>query len=157
MNKPTLLLVGGILVLCVGFLFLVVYRPDSNQQLGAFAGWSMAVEADIFSGRPNPTWKLLPQEAHAIDQALAQLPQRSTPPAAFDGLGYRGLIVRATDPQQQQRVTIQVYYDTVSIDNGTTTTFYQDSSRSIERRLIQSAIQKIPPDAYDALSTITFP
>lgn len=55
------------------------------------------IELDIFSGRPNPRWKLTPAEQRSLlDQAIeGAVPM--APASVTDGrLGYRGFLVRAT-------------------------------------------------------------
>lgn len=54
---------------------------------------SITAEADVFSGRENPTWQLDATAQAALDACLAKASSASatTPPAM--GLGFRGLIV----------------------------------------------------------------
>ena len=56
----------------------------------------MRVELDTFSGRPNPTWALLPNEARAVRDILRTLPRSKQAGSVKRGLGYRGLIVTET-------------------------------------------------------------
>ena len=54
------------------------------------------ITADMFSGRPNPTWTVEAEEAKTLMQEIAQ--NRSAVAAVdqgYQGLGYRGLIVDA--------------------------------------------------------------
>ena len=54
------------------------------------------ITADMFSGRPNPTWTVEAEEAKTLMQEIAQ--NRSAVGAVdqgYQGLGYRGLIVDA--------------------------------------------------------------
>ena len=58
-------------------------------------GGGPVVEADLYSGRPNPTWNLDGPGADAVAECLrtaATTSARVAPPT--DGLGFRGLVVR---------------------------------------------------------------
>lgn len=50
----------------------------------------MLVELDIFSGRPNPRWKLDEHQSEALLQLQSSLWQTSRDPADIPSLGYRG-------------------------------------------------------------------
>ncbi len=52
----------------------------------------MDVELDIFSGRPNPTWRLTEGESAAFLEKLTGL-NPTDEGKIRDGLGYRGLVV----------------------------------------------------------------
>ena len=52
----------------------------------------MEVTLDVFSGRPNPSWRLSPEEAEELVRKLEGLPASDRSPAA-DDLGYRGFVV----------------------------------------------------------------
>jgi len=61
------------------------------------------IEADVFSGRPNPVWELSEDDAAAFlsrVEALGRLPA-DMPSATPEPLGYRGLI--ATDRHETMR------------------------------------------------------
>jgi len=54
------------------------------------------ITADIFSGRPNPTWVVELDEAKELLQEISQNQAAITPvDQGYQGLGYRGLIVEA--------------------------------------------------------------
>lgn len=56
----------------------------------------LRVTADIFSGRPNPTWVVDDREAAAVLRDLAQQPDAAAAvDSGFQGLGNRGLIVES--------------------------------------------------------------
>ncbi len=52
----------------------------------------MLVELNLFSGRPNPTWRLTAEESSEFLKRFAQLRPTNTG-RALENLGYRGLIV----------------------------------------------------------------
>ena len=54
----------------------------------------VAVELDIFSGRPNPSWTVPDTDVH---RWLTTLPTVQEPESAAEDLGYRGLIVHLGD------------------------------------------------------------
>src|SRR5262245_49044670 len=54
---------------------------------------SAEVELDVFSGRPNPVWTLSNADTAELERRLSALTKTSAT-TLFDGLGYRGLIVR---------------------------------------------------------------
>ncbi len=49
------------------------------------------VELDIFSGRPNPRWRLTATESAELMALLAELPE--APGARPPDLGYRGFVI----------------------------------------------------------------
>ena len=53
-----------------------------------------AVEIDIFSGRPNPSWTVPDTD---VNRWLATLPTVPRPEPTAEALGYRGLIVQRGD------------------------------------------------------------
>lgn len=100
----------------------------------------MTVEMDIFSGRPNPTWELTPGQQEEFRKRVAGLPRQSTPARMFDGLGYRGLILRnPAAPGESYRVGFgwvaqgQTDAESTSIDEG----------RAVEKWLLSTGKGKI--------------
>lgn len=87
----------------------------------------VVVELDVFSGRPNPQWRL-PPPARA---RLFELLRATNTPAAgavLPGLGYRGLVVRiGTTMFRAGDGTIE-----------TRGQFYRDEGRAVEALLLDS-------------------
>ena len=57
----------------------------------------LAIELDIFSGMPNPTWVLPAREEASLFERLLADPRQASPEVSRSmrlGLGYRGLLVR---------------------------------------------------------------
>ena len=52
----------------------------------------MRVEVDLFSGRPNPSWRLTAEESAEFLNRFSALPQTDAG-KTHENLGYRGLIV----------------------------------------------------------------
>lgn len=61
---------------------------------------TVIVTLDMYSGLPNPSWELSDEDAQKLKAMLASRVQISsaTSPGALSRLGYRGLIVSASDP-----------------------------------------------------------
>lgn len=102
------------------------------------------IELDIFSGRPNPTWRM----SRADTQTLARMVEtlsRSEPKTLFDGLGYRGFIVTSPTPiAGATTITVQNEIVKLSADN-----FRLDPKRTIERWLLTKAEPELPNDVYE--------
>jgi hypothetical protein len=141
-------LIGMLIAVATIGTLLSLKKPALPVALG---GSSLSVEADLFSGRPNPTWQLAPNDVQALEDGLASLPLRGIPADTFAGLGYRGFIVRMIDDQQRDTLTIHVYHDIVRIERGGTTTVYEDVTRGVEHLLMQSAKPNVPSDTYAIL------
>jgi hypothetical protein len=98
------------------------------------------VVLDIFSGRPDPSWKLDAATAAELQRKLAALPpahERTLPPEG--GLGYRGLHVSLSDG---------AHGGVVEVRNGRIAyagRILRDEHRTVERWLLDTA----PPDVRD--------
>ena len=64
----------------------------------------MHVEADLFSGRPNPGWTLDAREAEEFSRLFRGLPEGGAGRQPFEGLGYRGMVVRGAEACEEVRV-----------------------------------------------------
>jgi prephenate dehydrogenase len=91
------------------------------------------VELDAFSGRPNPRWELTGSEAAEFTKRLHDLKPSRNRAEAFEGLGYRGFIVR-TDGEE-----IRVYRGIAIRKRGSNVEVLDDSHRTLERWLFHSA------------------
>ncbi|GGX74777.1 hypothetical protein [Streptomyces hiroshimensis] len=105
----------------------------------------MLVELDLFSGRPNPRWRLDPGDAEEFCALTAGLPPagpvaRPQPQLPSPGLGYRGFTVTDAD-----RV-IHVFAGRVT--EGTTSR--TDRDRSLERWLLT----RLPSSLHDLRSLV---
>ena len=89
------------------------------------------VELDIFSGRPNPSWRLSAENATLFEQKLAALPAAETGRIA-NPLGYRGFIVKSGD------MTVKVQNGTVQVVRAESATYHQDPGRALERWLLST-------------------
>lgn len=95
----------------------------------------VAVEVDIFSGRPNPVWTLSDVETAAFIKKLSALPPA---PAKMlsNPLGYRGLIVQMT--QGSQDYTIQIQNGVVQVMHAGAGSYFEDRDRSLELWLVST-------------------
>lgn len=93
----------------------------------------MQVELDAFSGRPNPRWELAGPEVSELTKQLRELKPSQGRANTFEGLGYRGFVIR-TDSEE-----IRVYRGVVVIERGGHEERLDDSGRTLERWLFHSA------------------
>ena len=99
----------------------------------------MQVEFDVFSGRPNPTWKLSSSESAEILALLDNLPPAPVP-AENIALGYRGFLLSDLQQNEQEIVQIRICAGVVTV-YGQTSRYYQDLHQA-ERHLLQQAAQR---------------
>jgi hypothetical protein len=110
----------------------------------------MRVEADLFSGRPNPSFTLDAEQAATLATLLRGLPaggQRHEPP----GLGYRGFVIRDTGDALPSCTALRAFHGTVSAECGQETRDLADPARTVERWLLAVARPKLTADVYDVL------
>lgn len=108
------------------------------------------VELDIFSGRPNPTWKLSAEETSQFLGLLRELP--STEPGWFDaGLGYRGFAVSFQDPQGRA-TRVQIYKGIVKRSVEESTEYFADKDRKLERWVLKTGRSELSPDLYEVVA-----
>lgn len=101
----------------------------------------MHVELDMFSGRPNLEWTLTAAEATALRAMVAALRLDAAPPP-FDGLGYRGLVVRdPTDPEWR----LVAFRQSVRIRTAEGHEVRSDPDARIERWLLGAAGAALDP------------
>ena len=66
---------------------------------------TVQVEADLYSGRENPSWALEEDDAARFLTLLAKLPREgATVTSVLDGLGYRGLRIVVSGDEMQRFV-----------------------------------------------------
>lgn len=103
------------------------------------------VELDIFSGNPNPTWILAPEEGVLLLQRLTTLPQAPAKDLSTH-LGYRGFVVQVVQGTDQRLVHIQ--NGTVQILVGDMKVNYSDRNRNLERWLLNSGKPALKSDLF---------
>lgn len=122
-------------------LFLAAFFVPTAD-VGAGEGDWMRVELDIFSGRPNPEWTLTAAEAAELKTMTSSLQVAAAPPRPFDGLGYRGIVVR--DPVDAGWSLI-AFRDTVRILTLEGSEVRSDPDARIERWLLGAAGDAVDP------------
>ncbi len=111
----------------------------------------MTVELDVFSGRPNPTWTLSPEETAALAALLKDLP-RSDTPAGEGGLGYRGFIISNPGRAAGLPARIRVGGGVVTMEENGRLQFYRET-HGIERWLLQQASEHGYGDLVQGMSS----
>lgn len=112
----------------------------------------MRIEADLFSGRPNPSWTAGPAEARAIAALLAGLAPSAEPAEPFEGLGYRGMVLSGVEPEVHPCPELHVRGGLVAAACPGGRVTYADPDRALERRLVEMARDRLPAELYDALA-----
>lgn len=97
----------------------------------------MEVTLDVFSGRPNPSWTLSPEEAEELAGKLEDLPP-SDRSAAADDLGYRGFVVTGLQDPTGSPSQVHVVGGIVTVRSDVGARSYVDAGE-IERWLGEQA------------------
>jgi hypothetical protein len=97
----------------------------------------MRVTVDLFSGRPNPSFELDPDEAELVRRTIRSLPHGARP-AEPPALGFRGWIL-----EDASLGRVHVYREGVSESSGDRV----DASLGVERLLLASARRHLGRDA----------
>lgn len=132
---------------------------------GAIAAMSMTpqtpavtvrVEADVYSGRPNPRWTLSAANAGTLLGRLRALPAAAAAEPR-DGLGYRGLIIRLDPVPDGLCATIRVANGLACCmpEPGAAardTACRRDTDRALERWLVSSADPALEPGLLKMLT-----
>jgi hypothetical protein len=129
------------LILGVGLLL----QASAASRCSGAAPEPAQVELDIFSGRPNPTWKLSEEETSQLLGLLGNLPSTETQ-RPEPGLGYRGFVVSFRDS------TARIYGGTVERSVGESSEFFADKDRALERWLVKNSGSRLSPDLYEIVA-----
>lgn len=113
---------------------------------------AMKIELDIFSGRENPTWNLSPKEADVFVEKFKSLPKmRSEPPLRWNGLGYRGIVVRNGLNDEEGISELKVYDEVVHVISHKGPTNYMDRGRALELWLLETGKNYIGDQLYESV------
>jgi len=97
--------------------------------------------ADVFSGRPNPTWELPDAVARQLEAACDRLNSAHNEIPERPALGYRGCELKAADGR-----TWKAFGGIILIASGHQTKTRLDLGRTWERRLLATApAGRLPP------------
>jgi hypothetical protein len=99
----------------------------------------ITIELDIYSGRPNPSWKMDAKETVDLLKQLAKL--YTLPKAELDvqdGLGYRGFIIKVIDDNKKDEapIIVKVFHGIIKIDDNV----FEDTIL-LEEKLLNQAKQ----------------
>ncbi len=100
----------------------------------------MTVELDVFSGRPNPAWKLSPAESAKLAEMLKDIPP-SQMVGAEGGLGYRGFVLSNPERAAGLPTRIRIYNGMVIVDEESSPRSYRDT-HGVERALLRQASER---------------
>lgn len=99
----------------------------------------MYVVMDVFSGRPNPEWRLTETQSAELLNLLLKTFDVKGAPATYEGLGYRGFIVKGDGDLINGYDEIRIYRNAVIARRGNREETFIDAERSLERWLLDSA------------------
>ena len=111
----------------------------------------MRADLDLYSGRPNPTWDLTPDEVTQLQAQLDRLTEISEGEVRQD-LGYRGIIVTATQGGSSALSKVVVSNRIVIVEQGGRTRKLADNDRALERWLFQTSKGRIDAAVYDMVA-----
>ena len=107
----------------------------------------MRVEADLFSGRPNPVWTLDADEADDLADLLRLLAHDGAAPEP-PGLGYRGMVVHGVETALPGCTSVRAFRGAASAECGGSPRVYADPDRGLERWLVETARRRLDPDLF---------
>ncbi|KPG01612.1 hypothetical protein IP86_03375 [Rhodopseudomonas sp. AAP120] len=106
---------------------------------------SAEVVADVYSGRPNPSWQLSGADFTALLRLLDLAEEANTASEDVGGLGFRGFEVKFVTAGAPRRL----YVNGQSVSDGARRLF--DRSRSIEQLLVATMPANVRRDLADVL------
>ena len=105
-----------------------------------------AAYAEVYSGRPNPAWRLSRGETGTLRQMLAALGQAG-PAAAPPGLGYRGIVVENLGSVLPGCAQLRVYRGIVTGQCPEGVRSLADTNRAVERFLAETGLKEADASA----------
>ncbi len=115
----------------------------------------MRIEADLFSGRPNPAWEPSAPEAEALAARLAGLEPAAGAGEPFDGLGYRGMVITGIGPGVHPCGELRVANGLATGEGPEGTRAFSDPGRALEAALVAMARTHLPADVHGLLRTLS--
>jgi hypothetical protein len=111
----------------------------------------MEVEADIFSGRPNPRWTLDEASTAVVAAMLGALPPAAHPAAAPQALGYRGMVLRDVEAAFPGCTEVRLHGGAVTARCADGVRHLADAGRRVEAWVMETARRRVEPEVYQAL------
>lgn len=123
-------------------------RPDESSLLDA-APDAATVEADLYSGRPNPSWSLTPEEvARLVERVEGLAPAAEVEPPGR--LGYRGLRFRLHSGSRE--IASGASFDGhLRFQGSAGPRHLADPKGEVERWLLATGQGRIEPQVYETL------
>ena len=109
---------------------------------------SVEVLLDIYSGRPNPKWRLDPEAAAELGRLFGQAKEKTNDLPQPPALGYRGFHLSATGEAIPSHCT--VFEGIVQTESGNV----RDKGRVIEKWLIRHSKAHVELATYQYLETL---
>ncbi|MBB1287375.1 hypothetical protein HRH25_23565 [Flavisolibacter sp. BT320] len=94
------------------------------------------VTALMYSGRPNPSWELTPEQAEELKSLLAEKREHSEVPAFTAILGYRGFSIESYDPSIPSKAS---FFDGIVDISDQENRSFIDRNSSLESFLLDTA------------------
>jgi hypothetical protein len=112
------------------------------------------VTADVYSGRPNPSWALSQSQIDELNRLVADLVKAgevTRVPSPTDDLGYRSTEVALKSTSDE--TTLLARDGVVSIRTKSTMKNYADTQRKIELWLLETGKATISPQLMERITT----
>jgi hypothetical protein len=97
----------------------------------------MKVTLDIFSGRPNPSWPMRPEDEKELARRLAGLRRARQVPSG-ENLGYRGFVISNQPGESGMQTEVRVFEGVVTIKGNPGTSMFLDTNH-LEKWLAEQA------------------
>lgn len=97
----------------------------------------MQVTLDIFSGRPNPSWTIRPEDKQELTRRLAGLSRARQIPSDR-GLGYRGFVITNQTEENGLPTEIRVFEGLVTTKGKAGVSTFHDTNH-LEKWLAEQA------------------
>lgn len=114
---------------------------------------NLTVEVLIFSGRPNPGWRL--QDAaglQALKAKLEALPEAfKEEPAEWSRLGFAGFRIRGAETMGLP-AEIRIYQGVIKTGQGKEARYLKDSEGLEQGLIAEARMQPLPPPVKEALT-----
>lgn len=111
----------------------------------------MNIEVKIFSGLPNPTWRLSEQESLEFIGMLKKINKSNVEELPRDNLGYQGFLVMREQHDPGKFREVWVKGNIVLLKKDIRKAVYLDDNRRLERWLLASGKTRIDTDLWELI------